>query len=435
MPVPTPRLAALVAVAAIATALVPLDQPLGMLVVLGVVAAVAVVDGVLAPSPASMLVERELPEVMSIGQGGVLRWRVANPFARSVRVALADELAPSLGAPTRRVSATVPASGSATIETTLDPARRGRFALRHVAVRTAGPLGLVGRQADLDLPAELRVYPPFRSRDEAELRLRRARILEVGLRSAQGRGGGTEFEQLREYTEDDEFRHVDWAATARAGKPIVRTFRAERNQTVLSLIDNGRMMAGQVAGVPRVEHAMDAVMMLTFVATHLGDRCGLMMFDREVRTVVGPGHGRDQVARVTGAMFDLYPELAESDYQGAFRTALTRFRRRMLMVIHTDLVEQAANVSLVPALPLILRTHVVMVVAARDPEVVAWAEAVPTDDETAYRHAAARATLAERERTAARLRGLGATVVDEVPGDLAPRLADAYLSIKATGRL
>ena len=116
----------------------------------------------------------------------------------------------------------------------------------------------------------LRVHPAFPSREEAELRINRARILEVGLRSAKGRGGGTEFDQLREYGVDDEFRRIDWAATARAGKAMVRTYRAERNQNVLLLLDNGRVMAGQVADVPRVEHAMDAVMCLTTVATRLG---------------------------------------------------------------------------------------------------------------------------------------------------------------------
>src|SRR4051794_33019094 len=119
----------------------------------------------------------------------------------------------------------------------------------------------------------------------------RNRILEVGLRSAQGRGGGTEFEQLREYTVDDEFRRMDWAATARASKPIVRTYRAERNQTVITMLDNGRIMAGRVDDVPRVEHAMDAVMMLTAVATRLGDRAGLVAFDSPGRAVGPPRPG------------------------------------------------------------------------------------------------------------------------------------------------
>ena len=147
----------------------------------------------------------------------------------------------------------------------------------------------------------------FASRAEAELRVTKARILEVGLRSAQGRGGGTEFEQLREWTPDDEFRRVDWSATARTNKPIVRTYRAERNQTVIVLLDNGRVMAGQVAGVPRVEHAMDAAMAITTVATRLGDRCGLVAFDTEVRAVVPPAKHRNQLGRVIEAVYDLEP--------------------------------------------------------------------------------------------------------------------------------
>jgi uncharacterized protein (DUF58 family) len=152
-----------------------------------------------------------------------------------------------------------------------------------VVWRTEGPLGLLARQGRTELPASLRVYPRFRSRDEAELRIDRARILEVGLRSAKGRGGGTDFDQLREYTVDDESTRIDWAATARVGRPIVRTYRAERNQNVVVLFDNGRVMAGRVAGVPRADFAMDAALLITTVATRLGDRVrgGTGRHDRE----------------------------------------------------------------------------------------------------------------------------------------------------------
>ncbi|MEZ5141730.1 MAG: DUF58 domain-containing protein [Acidimicrobiales bacterium] len=321
------------------------------------------------------------------------------------------------------------------MRTTFRPSRRGRFEIATLVVRVEGPLGLAARQRVRRQPHVLRVLPPFKSRDEAELRINKARILEVGLRSAQGRGGGTEFDQLREYTVDDEFKRIDWAATARANKAIVRTFRAERNQTVLCLLDNGRVMAGRVDDVPRVEHAMDAVMMLTAVATRLGDRAGLVVFDSQVRAVVPPAHSREQLSRVTEAMYALEPALVESDYTGAFADTLARFRRRAMLVIFTDLVEQAVAETLLPAMPLIARNHLVVVAAVRDPDVAAWAAGTPTEASGAYRKAAAVAALDERRRTIARLRGLGATVVDAPPGRLAPLLADAYLKVKATGRL
>jgi uncharacterized protein (DUF58 family) len=436
MPVLTRRLAVVAVGAAVLRVLLPDSLPLGLLGLNLVLLALVVVDWSLAPAPGRVVVERTLPPVLTLDHTGNVSWSVVNPTNRSLRVAVADQLAPSLHASQRRVSATVPPGGSATIHTTITPSRRGRFAVSDIAVRVDGPLGLAGRQRTRSVPAVLRVHPPFRSKDEAELRIRKARILEIGLRSAQGRGGGTEFEQLREYGADDEFRRVDWAATARSNKPIVRTYRAERNQTVIVLLDNGRVMAGRVEDVPRVEHAMDATLMLATVATRLGDRCGLVVFDAAVRAVIEPSKARSQVGRVTEVLYDLQPELVETDYRGAFVSTVARFRRRAMLVLLTELNEQAADEFLFPALPLVVRSHVVVIGAVRDPEVERWAVEPATDDvEAVFRRAAAIDALAERNRVAARLRGLGVTVVDAAPGHLAGELADTYLSLKATGRL
>jgi uncharacterized protein (DUF58 family) len=440
-PVLTWRLVVAAAVGSLVVLLLPVRPPLGLWVVNGVLLVAAVVDWWLAVPPSEVEVERELPGIVPLGAEARVVWRISHrggrrdPFGRGIRVRVADELAPSLGAGTRRVRVVVPPRGRVTAATVVRPSRRGRFTPSEIVVRVEGPLGLVARQGRRRVPGVVRVYPPFDSRDEAELRVNKARILEVGLRSAQGRGGGTEFDSLREYGVDDEFRRIDWAATARSGKPIVRTYRAERNQTVLLLLDSGRTMAGRVADVPRLDHAMDAVMMLTSLATRLGDRAGLVAFDREVRAVVGPGHARDQLSRVTEAMYQLQPLLVESDYRGAFAETLARFRRRAMLVVLTELAEQAVSETLLPALPLIARDHLVVVASVADPEVRGWALATPVEPGAAYRKAAAVAALADRRRTVARLRGLGAVVVDAPPGRLAPDLADAYLRVKATGRL
>ncbi|HEX7166050.1 MAG TPA: DUF58 domain-containing protein [Acidimicrobiales bacterium] len=435
VPVPTGRLALVAAVLSLAAAALPFPTVAALVVVnLGLIV-VAVVDARLSPAPADVPVTRRFPDVVALGQEAELAWRIDNPATRSISVEVADELAPTLRAGRRRLTARVPASGAATLTTRIRPTRRGRFAISALAVRTTGPLGLAARHATRHVPRLLRVYPAFPSRDEAELRVSRARILEVGLRSAQGRGGGTDFDALREYSPDDEFRRIDWAATARSSRAIVRTYRAERNQTILLLLDTGRVMAGRVGEGPRLEHAMDAVMMLTTVATRLGDRAGLVAFDDDVRAVVPPSHGRGQLSRVTEAMYELDAQLVESDYRGAFTSALARFRRRALIVVFTDLAEQAIAESLLPALPLVVRDHLVVVASVQDPEVVGWSRQVPADASDAYRAAAAVAALEERRRVVASLRGRGVTVVDAPPGRLAPELADAYLKVKATGRL
>lgn len=441
---PTRRLALVAAVLAAGFLLYP-GGPVDIWVVAAgttvLLAAVGLVDAAIGTSPRVLLLRREHPPVVVAGREATVTWEVRSESARTLRVGLADDLAPSLRARVRRASVRIPPRGSARISTTIRPLRRGLFPLDHLTVRIDGRLGLGSRQRRVPISTTLRVHPPFRSKEEAELKIRRARILEVGMRSARGLGGGTEFEQLREYGPDDEFRRIDWTATARTGRTIVRTYRAERNQSVLVLLDNGRTMAGRVAGVPRVEHAMDAAMMLTTVATRLGDRCGLVAFDRVVRNIVPPARRTDQVSRVTEAMYALEPELAESDYSSAFAQVVARFRRRAMLVLLTDLVDHAIEESLLPALPLITRTHLVVIGGVRDPQVEAWARGELDDDArsdpeaAAYRQAAAVQALSDRRRTVARLRGMGVTVVDAAPGRLASELADAYLVAKTTGRL
>jgi len=412
----------------------PFGAGLGAVVLTVVVAGVLAADLFLAPRPATVGVARSLPAVVGLGAPAALSWTVHNPRPRSLVVRIADELAPSLGASARRARVRVPPGRSVTLRATLAPTRRGRFTPSELVVRVEGPLGLMARQAGRRLPGELRVYPSFGSRRQADLRIERARILEVGLRSARARGGGTEFEQLREYGIDDDSRRIDWAATARTDRPIVRTYRAERNQRVVCLLDNGRTMAGQVEGVARVEHAIDAVMMLTSVAARMGDMPGLVAFDHAVRAVVPPRSGHGQLAAVTEALYDLVPQLSQSDYRGAFAEVLARFQRRAMLCLVTELDEALVD-TLLPSLPLIARTHLLVVAAVRDPSVVRWAGEVPADVEGTYRSVAAISALARRRELGALLHARGAIVVDDVPGRVAPALTDAYLSVKATGRL
>ena len=448
MPVPTFRLAVLTAAGAVAVLLSTVPA-LAFWVVNGVIVGLAAIDWAAAVSPRRLEIERELPPVVALDNTAEVVWRVRNPTTRRVHLRLADELVPSLRATSRRVAMIVPAGTRVSRRTDINPSRRGLFRPQGVTLRVDGPLRLAARQLRLPLAGVCRVYPPFRSRREAELRMDRSRQLQVGLRPAQGRGGGTEFDSLREYTPDDEFRRIDWAATARARKAIVRTYRTERNQTVLVLLDTGRTMAGRVAisadrdavgglatdTIPRLDHAMDAVMMMTAVATRLGDRTGLVCFGDRVRSVVPPHSGRHQLQAVTEAMYQLQPQLAESDYRGAFTETLTRFRRRALLVVLTELASQAVPETLIPALPMVARSHLVIIAAVRDPEVEHWARDVPTDAAGAFRKAAAVQALEQRMHTVMRLRSAGATVIDALPGRLAPELADAYLNAKSTGRL
>jgi uncharacterized protein (DUF58 family) len=214
----------------------------------------------------------------------------------------------------------------------------------------------------------------------------------------------------------------------------------ERNQTVVVMLDNGRLMAGTVAEVPRVEHAMDAALALATVTASVGDRVGLVAFDRQIRTLVAPAAGRAQISRMTEGMYALDPALAESAYGSVFTQVASRFRRRSLFVVFTDLSETMVQEALLPALATLVRRHVVMIAAVVDPTVEDWAHGGATAEERStiaatYRQAASISLGESRVRAASALRAAGAVVVDAPPGALAAKVIDTYLELKARGRL
>lgn len=435
-PLPTVWFAALAAVTGLALFAWPGTDWWALWAVELALLGVFVVDAVLCVAPRRIDVQREMEESVTLGEETTLTWVVANRSSRLARVTVTDALWPSLQAERRKVSATLRAGARLKAKTLMRPTRRGRFPLRDVTVRVEGPLRLVSRQATRALDGGLRVMPAYPSREEVQRRIRVPRVLEVGLRSIRTSGGGTEFDQLRDYRPDDEFRRIDWAATVRLQRPIVKQYRAERNQNIVLLLDNGRVMAGTVGGVPRVEHAMDAVLGVVQTATKLGDRVGMLAFDRQIRSILVPTNGKSQLGRAAEAMYMLEPDYSESAYLAAFHYATARFRRRSLFIVLTDLVEAAVEQALLPAIPIITRRHLVVIAAVQDPAVQGWATGAAHQwPSEAYREAAAVNVLQQRARATARLRAAGAVVVDAAPGKLATELVDTYLELKASGRL
>lgn len=436
-PIPTGWLALVVLLIAIPLAIVRSDRWLLVAIALVLLAVAAAIDFFAALSPNEVEVEREFPTAITVGESAQLTWVVKNRSKRATPISVADAIWPSLAATRRSSTFSLDGLRQHRFGAGIEPSRRGRFPFGAITIRTTGPLRMMHRQQTRQVPGTLAVLPAYPSRDLMKTRMRIP--LESGLRSVRQRGTGTDFDQLREYRPGDDIRRVDWAATARQQKAIVREYRAERNQHVVSLLDNGRVMAGTVGGVPRVEHAMDAVLGLTQVASKLGDNVGLVTFDQQVRGIVPVSNSKAQFSRMAEAMYLLDTSYGESAYRVAFTTAASRFRRRSLFVVYTDLVETVVADSLLPAIAALTRTHLVMVAAVRDPDVADWAigGAERPDDgpAEAYRSAAAVASLAARERAVAKLSSAGVIVIDARPGELAAAVVDQYLELKAKGRL
>ncbi|MGH2728503.1 MAG: DUF58 domain-containing protein, partial [Actinomycetota bacterium] len=336
----TARLAIVAALAAFA-GLLPGSDLAGILLFDGALLAVLAYDVIAAPRPAALRPTREVPEICGVGKQATVSVRVHNPTARRLVVSLRDATPPSLDRRPDRHRIAVARGGWANMTASIVPSRRGWTTLGPLSLRSLGPLGLGGRQATIALTSRIKVYPPLPSRAEVALRLERARLLQSGERSAAVRGGGTEFDSLREYHVDDEFRRINWRATARASKPISNVYREERNQQVILMLDAGRMMAGTQEGVPRFEHAIDAGVAVAELAARVGDHVGMVAFGRDVVASIAPSGGRAQPRRVLDALFDLAPTLDAPNYRQAFSATLARHRRRALLVMFTELAGEA----------------------------------------------------------------------------------------------
>ncbi|MFC8295640.1 DUF58 domain-containing protein [Streptomyces sp. NPDC057242] len=410
----------------------------GMLVVNAPLSLAILCDYALAAPVRTLQFTRSGDTSVRLGDAAEVRLTVANPSRRRLRAQLRDAWPPSSWLPGTEQSAsrqrlTVPAGERRRLTTSLRPTRRGDRRAERVTVRSYGPLGLAARQGDHEVPWTVRVLPPFTSRKHLPSRLARLRELD-GRTSVLTRGEGTEFDSLREYVPGDDTRSIDWRATARQTAVAVRTWRPERDRHVLIVLDTGRTSAGRVGDVPRLDASMDAALLLTALASRAGDRVDLLAHDRRLRAQVRGRSASDVLPAVVASLAPLEPELVETDARGLAATALSRAPRRSLIVLLTGLDAAPIEEGLLPVLPQLTRRHTLLVASVADPHIARMAAKRGTA-ESVYEAAAATQTQAQRARTADQLRRHGVTVVDAAPETLAPALADAYLALKAAGRL
>lgn len=308
--------------------------------------------------------------------------------------------------------------------------RRGRHRLSPVAVRRTGPLGLGRWDHAVGEEAELLAYPDLPSARRLALSVRQGRLREPGRRPRGPLGLGTELESVRDYAPDDDVRAVNWAATARTGRPMSNTFRVEQEREVMLLVDAGRLMAAPLGDATRLDLAVDAAVAVAAVADVLGDRCGVLAFGGAVRRHLPARRGGGRA--VLQALFDLEPAAEEPDYELALRTVAGG--KRALIMAFTDLVEPTAARPLADAVPVLARRHAIVVAGARDDDLHARAAEPPASVHGAYALAAAVDVLAARDRAAALLERAGARVVEAPAASLPAACVSAYLREKSRAR-
>jgi uncharacterized protein (DUF58 family) len=428
----TGRAAGLVALGALVVAVV-VPSAAGVAIVTGVVLALVLVDTALAGAVRPLAMNQTGDKSVRLGAAAAVDLHISNRGSRPVRGVLRNAWSPSAGVLDDRVPISIGPGERARLQFTLRPTRRGDRTADRVTVRSIGPLGLAGRQGSHAARWTIRVLPPFHSRRHLPSRLARLRELD-GRSALRIRGAGTEFDSLREYVVGDDTRSIDWRATARGGEVVVRTWRPERDRHVLIVLDTGRTSAGRVGDAPKLDAAFDAALLLAALATRAGDRVDLLAYDRRVRVVVNRASKSEVLPQFVNALANLEPELLETDHRRLVSEVLRRAGRHSFVVLLTGLEASAVEESLLPVLATLTHRHTVLVASVADPRVAEMA-AARGDTTAVYGAAAAARDLLGQSRVSQLLERHRAHVVDAPPLELPPAVADAYLALKAAGRL
>jgi uncharacterized protein (DUF58 family) len=396
----------------------------------GLMVVLIVVDWRLAGKPPAVDVHRKHDTKLSLGIDNPISLSVSNRTRRPVAFLLRDE-PPEAFTIEKRIQ-TGRAEARATWEGIyhVRPLRRGDYRFGNMTLRCLGPLGLVHRQSRIQAEGPVKVYPNLLDVKRYDLLLRRNRLQEMGLRNSRRFGEGTDFERLREYLPDDEYRRINWKATARRGSPVTTEYQTERSQNVIAVLDAGRMMQSPVEEIAKLDYVINAVLFLTYVASGKGDQVGMLSFADDVSHYLSPRHGRGQFYRMLEVLYALEPQPVEPDYQRALTYLALKQRRRSLIVIFTDLGSGISTNSLVGQVSMLSSNSLSLVVTISDPDVHAAAHLQPANSLQAYQRSAAMQLLDERQIMLDTLRKRGVLTLDVPANQLSTEVINRYLELK-----
>jgi uncharacterized protein (DUF58 family) len=431
---PTRRLVILFALAALPASLASRIPGVGWCVVavdLALLGLVAVDVRRARRAGPGLRVRRIHPDWVQRGQRFEVTLEARNATDRAVTVDIVDRLPEFFEPRERRVRLTLPALTTATARAQVVAHRRGAHRPMSPVASHATEHGLARVQVPAQAGGVISVLPDLSMADQFDALVRRRRLHELGIRRTRQRGQGTEAASLRPYVAGDAYATIDWKATARRGGLITREMQTERRQNVIVLLDCGRRMAREVGGRSRLDHAIEATLLLGHVALASDDRVGLMAFTDVVTRAIAPGRGSAHARALARGIFALEPTLREPPYRRIATEATRRFPRRALVVLFTDAIEPSSLETLIGPIQFLASHHLVVCVVFKD-EFLEAASIDPIDDDVSLFRAGAAADLGiDRRRALMRLHQTGALVVDAPARGLSIAVVNRYLEVKA----
>ncbi|HSS22660.1 MAG TPA: DUF58 domain-containing protein [Pyrinomonadaceae bacterium] len=397
---------------------------------------VAIVDARGSRLPSGVRITREFDGRFAVGAETEVYLYVFNEQRDPVSLVIKDEYPPQMELSGLRDSRMeVEAQTSAALVYGLTPPRRGRFQFGQINVRYLSRLRLCWCAARVGEEVTVKVYPNMRRAREAELKALGARSLVSSHRKTSWRGEGREFESLRDYVRGDELRHISWTATARRGKLTTRQYQIERDQTILIAIDGGRLMTARIEQETKLDSAVHAALALMSAAARAGDNAGLLVFGRKIKSFLPPGRGHDHLDAALEALYSVEPEMIEPSYSRAFEFIAANSKRRSLVILITDLVDEEGSKELLTSLRLLRPRHLPLVVTIADRDLRGVVSNVPENGRDLFTQSVAEEIMALRETALRLVESQGGLALDVTAAALAPAILEKYLQVKERGLL
>jgi uncharacterized protein (DUF58 family) len=420
-----------VALVALAVTLLELDTVLWQFAA-AVVAGFVLVDFLLLRQDSRLQIERQMPHSLPVNRWSPVSLVLRHALQRPARVHVSEALPTDVESQGLPATLILAPGRSHRIEYFLRPYQRGDLALGRALILLSSTLGCWQQKHWVGARGVVRVYPDFSIIGRYLAKLPDQRSLLLGIRKGQRRGEGMEFLQLRDYRFGDALRQIDWKATSRRRELISREYQEERDQQILFMLDSGRRMRSREGDLSHFDHALNAMLLLAYIALRQGDVVGAMSFGT-VDQWVPPQRGAAAINRLLNAVYDLDSGTAASDYIGAAEQVMGRQRKRTLIVLMTNLREE--DEDLVPALQLLRRRHLVLLANLKE-EALADVLTEPVADlDGALRYAGTMHYLRQRDRIHRTLKDRVDLLVDSTPSELPIHIVNAYWQIKRGGLL
>ncbi|HEY0832121.1 MAG TPA: DUF58 domain-containing protein [Candidatus Dormibacteraeota bacterium] len=391
---------------------------------------IAARDLALLPGRSGYTVRRNTPEPFSLGEPEEVTVVIQNRAAARLMAKVADHAPAGLRPEPRELATQFDPQGLLKVTYRTYSPRRGAYGFGPVDLQIWREYGWWRRQVRLPQSQQVAVFPNIVAIKRIQLSLRRGLRAMAGMRRARPPGASTAFAGLREYVRGDDVRRVSWTATARRDRPVVVEVEAERGQQMIIALDCGRLMTAPAGDLDKLDHAVNAALMLAWVAQAYGDRVGLMTFDDRVTDFIKPERGAVQLRRITEALYAIRPEYVEPDFGHAMTHLALRVGRRSMIVMLTDVQDPEASRELVAHALRLAARHLVLVVAMSDPAVLSARDDPIVSSNRAYEWAAAEEFVSSRRESFEILRRGGVLGLDVVAGKLSPALVERYLELK-----